>query len=81
MAETDNNGLVDFKVYAGERFKKPGGLPYGDRGLAQLIKKYRLPIIRIGWCKLIDPAAGDDRLREYTLHQEQRGPRRGRPRT
>jgi hypothetical protein len=50
------------------------------RAKQSIAKKYRLPIIRVGHAALICPRAGDARLRELAVHQEQPR-RRGRPRT
>jgi hypothetical protein len=50
------------------------------RAQQSLAKKLRMPLIRAGNSVLIDPVAGDARLRELALHQQQEPPRRGRPR-
>jgi hypothetical protein len=44
-------------------------------------KKFRLPVIKIGNTTLIDPQAGDDRLREFARGAPEPRRRRGRPRT
>ena len=73
--------LVDyFGVYGPSRFKKPNGAPMGRRSLQKKIKKFDLPIIVVGWTSLIDPDAGDARLRQFARQppdREVRGP--GRP--
>jgi len=71
-------GLVDFyREYA------PSRVPSAKSRRAQqnIAKRYRLPIIKIGNSVLIDPEAGDARLRELALHHEPVQRRRGRPRT
>jgi hypothetical protein len=50
------------------------------RAKQNIAKKYRLPVIHIGHAALIDPVAGDNRLRELARGAPQ-PPRRGRPRT
>lgn len=52
------------------------------RAQQSLAKKLRMPLIRAGNSVLIDPVAGDARLRELAKYQpEERQPaRRGRPR-
>jgi len=83
MADVVANGsdLVDFfSVYGPTRFKKPNGAPMGRRSLQKKIKKFGLPIIVIGWTSLIDPVAGDARLREFARQPPNREARgRGRP--
>jgi hypothetical protein len=78
--------LVDYsKEYAPSRFKLPDGEPLKKRSQQILAKKFRLPLIRVGRTNLIDPALGDERLRQYALEQLERkeaAPRgRGRPRS
>jgi hypothetical protein len=73
--------LVDyFAVYGPSRFRKPNGKPMGRRSLQKKILKFDLPIIRTGWGSLIDPVAGDARLRQFARQPPDREPRgRGRP--
>jgi hypothetical protein len=56
------------------------------RAQQNIAKKIRMPLIRVGHTTLIDPVAGDNRLRELALYQtqpeqQQQRRRRGRPRT
>jgi hypothetical protein len=73
---------IDYNTYAEERFKRPNGVPLKRRSKQILAKKFRLPLIKVGWTTLIDPEAGDERLRQYALEQleKKEGAARGRGR-
>jgi hypothetical protein len=75
------SGLINYyEEYASTRFRKKSGEPYEKRSLQIFAKKFDLPLIRIGNCALIDPDAGDDRLRECAHRPGEKEPRgRGRP--
>ena len=69
--------LVDYYLdYGPSRFG-----PVKKRSLQTKVKQFNLPIIRTGWSTLIDPQAGDDRLREYARGAPEPRRGRGRPRT
>jgi hypothetical protein len=71
-----------YAVYGPSRFRKNNGEPHKRRSLQIFAKKFDLPLIRAGNCTLIDPAAGDDRLREHAHRPAAAEPlfrRRGRP--
>jgi hypothetical protein len=77
MSNTDTSRLEDFySVYAPRMF--PAART--RRGKQNLAKKLRLPLIRAGNTTLIDPSAGDARLRELAIGAQPLT-RRGRPRT
>jgi hypothetical protein len=66
-----------YQVYCPPRFPSAKT----RRAKQALARRLRLPVIRAGNTSLIDPIAGDDRLRQIALHQELPDrPRRGRPR-
>jgi hypothetical protein len=73
-------GLVSFDEWFDGLIRKPDGGIYGKRAKQAFRRRYRLPVVEVGWCRLIDPVAAADRLREYAQHQDpaRRGP--GRPR-
>ena len=72
-----DNTLVDYySDYAPKRFPRAKS----RRTQQDLAKRYRLPLIRVGYNVLIDPIAGDNRLRELAKHQEPEQRRLGRPR-
>jgi hypothetical protein len=74
--------LVSFyDEYGPSRFRKKNGSSPKRRALQILAREYDLPLIRIGHAVLIDPQAGDDRLRELAHRPAVKGPRPpGRPR-
>jgi hypothetical protein len=74
--------LIPFYTdYGPSRFRKNNGEPHKRRSLQIFAKKFDLPLIRAGNCTLIDPAAGDDRLRDFAHRPADKNPRgRGRPR-
>jgi hypothetical protein len=74
---------VDFDVYFDARIQKPDGTPYSTRAKQNFVKRYRPPVIRLGWATLIVPSKGDAHLASLALHrdpepEQRRGP--GRPR-
>jgi hypothetical protein len=77
MADEKRGELVDYYPWARSRFRTRDGKPLSSRVLETKIHKFNLPIIRTGHGALIDPQAGDDRLREFA---QQRRPQKVAPR-
>ena len=70
-----------FDEWFDARLRRPDGTAYSRRSKQQIAKAFRLPIVRVGHVRLIDPAAADARLLEHALHQDEpERPSRGRPR-
>jgi hypothetical protein len=65
MSDDSPNIPGPLVTYFDKRFRKPNGEPYKKRQRDAIIKKFRLPVIRIGWTELIVPAQGDARLVEF----------------
>ena len=80
MPDTTEN-LVEFRTWFDQRIHWPDGRPYSTRSRQMIARRYKLPVIEVGHARLIDPQAGDERLREHALFQGEPQPRRGRPRT
>jgi hypothetical protein len=78
LSERENTP-VPFKDWFDQRFAKPDGSAYSERQRSTIVKRYQLPLIKVGWNKLIIPAQADQRLAELAKFREER-PRRGRPR-
>ena len=73
--------LISFDEWFDARLRRPDGTAYSRRSRQQIAKKFKLPLVRVGHVRLIDPAAADARLLEYALHQDQpERLSRGRPR-
>lgn len=73
------SALVPFDDWFNARMKKPDGELYGKRAKQVIIKKFRLPVILVGWSRLIDPEAGDACLSQYAQYTTTPA-KRGRPR-
>jgi len=78
MYESTVPGLEPYSRWFDSVILKPDGKPYSERQKRAFAKRYQLPVIIAGWCRLIDPAAGARRLAELPEQQKRRG--RGRPR-
>ena len=75
--------LSFYDEYGPSRFRKRDGSSPKRRALQILAREHDLPLIRIGHAVLIDPKAGDDRLRELAHRPTAKEPllrRRGRQR-
>ena len=76
---------VPFEPWFDSRFRKPDGGLYSKRQRRHIVERYRLPIIKIGWTRLIVPADGDTQIAKFARFRDQPEqpwqPRRGRPRT
>jgi hypothetical protein len=72
-------GLVPYyEEFVPQHFVKSNGKPVGKRSAQIFVKKYNLPVVRVGNCDFIDVAEAAERLRKAQLvDREPRG--RGRP--
>jgi hypothetical protein len=75
----DLDSPVPFDDWFDAKVRKPSGEVYGHRQKLNFIKRYRLPVIKVGWATLIVPRAGNEQIAKYAMHQEP-ARRRGRPR-
>jgi hypothetical protein len=81
---TANNGPdfagdapVDFDAWFDHTFRRPDGTPYGVRARQGFVKKFKLPIIRMGWARLIVPSVANARIAELALYRQTDEPPRG----
>jgi hypothetical protein len=87
VSDTPSPRLISYYDYAATRFRHPrSGIPLKKRAVQLIAQRFRLPLIRVGNCTLIDPDAADAVLRGRALFgpdpNERRGraSKRGRPR-
>ena len=78
-APSPTGGLVPLDPWFDAHIRKPDGSIYSRRARQALVKRYRFPVIRIGWARLIDPIAAAECLRRLAMYQDT-FPKRGRPR-
>jgi hypothetical protein len=71
---------VDFEVWFNATVRKPNGQPYGKRARQAFVKKFRLPIIALGWARMIVPSAGNARIAALAKFQQPEPAKRGRGR-
>jgi hypothetical protein len=71
---------VDFDAWFDHTFRRPDGNLYGVRARQGFVKRFKLPIIRMGWARLIVPSVANARIAELALYQTEEPVRRGRGR-
>ena len=74
---------VDFALWFDATFRKPDGQPYGKRARQAFIKRYRLPVIQMGWSRLIVPSVANATIAALAKFSASEPPTkrgRGRPR-
>jgi hypothetical protein len=72
--------LVDFETWFNTVFRKPNGQPYGRRSRNKFAKKVGLPVVKVGWARLVNPRAANAKLERYHTGQSEEPARRGRGR-
>jgi hypothetical protein len=79
MPDDPSPKLVSYYDYAATRFRHPrSGEPFKKRAVQLIAQRYRLPLIRVGNCTLVDPDAADAVLRGHALFGPDPNERRGR---
>jgi hypothetical protein len=68
---------VDFDLWFDATFRKPDGSKYSRRARQVFVKRFQLPVISMGWSKLIVPSAGNARIASLAKQPEEPARRRG----